>query len=516
MKLKNILSIIFPVMLLTACSEEQVAGTFDDLNISTSYISIPTTGGNVAVTLKAPADWEFSKETDNKGKEIYPIPDWLTVSQTAGQAGKTELAFSAQASDAGREAELKIISGSKSQFLRVRQGEMMASVATCKEVNEAPDGKNFKVSGTVTRIANTTYGNWYMSDGTAELYIYGTLDADGQTKNFESLGIEVGDKLTIEGPKSSYNGSPQMVDVTVLHIEKALLKILSEPAQVDKDGGTLEVRLASKGRGTFFDIADEQSSWISYSDASYIDGIPSKIEPNPADTVVYTFNIAPNTGSARNGVISFRANKGDSQTYTFTQAGGIADVTVADFLAAEEDEAAQYRVVGMVSRVDSKYNNNFYVEDATGEMYAYRVDAQGNTLKPGDFVTVMGKRGSFKGSPQMVSPLLEKYSSTEEISIADFLGKEDSNAVYYRLTGTITGIVNPTYGNINIQDANGDEVYVYGLLPGYGATGDAKKGLLEAKGLKVGDTITLLGNKASYNGKAQVGNGIYVSHISAE
>lgn len=115
----------------------------------------------------------------------------------------------------------------------------------------------------------------------------------------------------------------------------------------------------------------------------------------------------------------------------------------------------------------------------------------------------------------MVSPLLEKYSSTEEISIADFLGKEDSNAVYYRLTGTITGIVNPTYGNINIQDANGDEVYVYGLLPGYGATGDAK-GLLEAKGLKVGDTITLLGNKASYNGKAQVGNGIYVSHISAE
>lgn len=508
MKFKSILTLIFSTLLLAGCSEDQVLGTFGDLNLSTTYISIPAEGGDVKVTLNAGEAWEFSTEKD------FAIPEWITVSQTSGEAGKTELTFSAEASDAGREAELKIVSGTKSQFLKVRQGEMTASKATCKEVNEAPDGKSFVVSGTITKIVNTTYGNWYMTDGTAELYIYGTLDAEGKTKNFTSLGLEVGDKVTIEGPKSSYNGDPQMVNVTVLDIEKALLKIVSEATEVDKEGGVLEIKLASKGKGAFFSVADECQDWISYSDAEYIDGVPSKLEPNPADTIVYTFNIAPNDGSAREGSISFFANEGEPIPYTFTQAGGIADVTVAEFLAAEVDEAKQYRIVGHVTGFNN-YNNNFYVKDYTGEVYAYYVNTQGQTLAIGDFVTVVGKRSEYKGTPQMPKgTLLEKYTATPEVSVAEFLTKEDGNDVYYKLTGTITEIKNAQYGNVYLQDANGDIVYVYGLLPGYGATGAAKQGLVEAMGLKVGDTLTIVGNKASYKGDPQVGNAVYMSHTS--
>ena len=508
MKFKSILTLIFSTLLLAGCSEDQVLGTFGDLNLSTTYISIPAEGGDVKVTLNAGEAWEFSTEKD------FAIPEWITVSQTSGEAGKTELTFSAEASDAGREAELKIVSGTKSQFLKVRQGEMTASKATCKEVNEAPDGKSFVVSGTITKIVNTTYGNWYMTDGTAELYIYGTLDAEGKTKNFTSLGLEVGDKVTIEGPKSSYNGDPQMVDVTVLEIEKALLKIVSEATEVDKEGGVLEIKLASKGKGAFFSVADECQDWISYSDAEYIDGVPSKLEPNPADTIVYTFDIAPNDGSAREGSISFFANEGEPIPYTFTQAGGIADVTVAEFIAAEVDEAKQYRIVGHVTGFNN-YNNNFYVKDYTGEVYAYYVNTQGQTLAIGDFVTVVGKRSEYKGTPQMPKgTLLEKYTATPEVSVAEFLTKEDGNDVYYKLTGTITEIKNAQYGNVYLQDANGDIVYVYGLLPGYGATGAAKQGLVEAMGLKVGDTLTIVGNKASYKGDPQVGNAVYMSHTS--
>lgn len=509
MKFKSILTLIFSTLLLAGCSEDQVLGTFGDLNLSTTYISIPAEGGDVKVTLNAGEAWEFSAEKD------FAIPEWITVSQTSGEAGKTELTFSAEASDAGREAELKIVSGTKSQFLKVRQGEMTASKATCKEVNEAPDGKSFVVSGTITKIVNTTYGNWYMTDGTAELYIYGTLDAEGKTKNFTSLGLEVGDKVTIEGPKGSYKGDPQMVDVTVLDIEKALLKIVSEATEVDKEGGVLEIKLASKGKGAFFSVADECQDWISYSEAEYIDGVPTKLEPNPADTIVYTFNIAPNDGSAREGSISFYANEGEPIPYTFTQAGGIADVTVAQFLAAEVDDAKQYRIVGHVTGFNN-YNNNFYVKDYTGEVYAYYVNTQGvNNIAIGDFVTVVGKRSEYKGTPQMPKgTLLEKYTATPEVSVAEFLTKEDATDVYYKLTGTITNIANPTYGNLTLQDANGDDVYVYGILPGYGATGDAKKGMVEEKGLKVGDTITIVGNKASYKGSPQVGNAVYMSHTS--
>lgn len=509
MKFKSILTLIFSTLLLAGCSEDQVLGTFDDLNLSTTYISIPAEGGDVQVTLTAPEAWEFSTE---KG---FVMPDWIAVSQTSGEAGKTELIFSAEASNSGREAEMKIISGAKSLFLKVRQGDMTASTATCKEVNEAPDGKSFVVSGTITKIVNTEYGNWYMTDGTAELYIYGTLDADGKTKNFLSLGIEVGDKVTIEGPKSSYNGSPQMVNVTVKKIEKALLKIVSEATEVDKEGGVLEIKLASKGKGAFFSVADECQDWISYSDAEYIDGVPTKLEPNPADTIVYTFNIAPNIASAREGSISFYANEGEPIPYTFTQAGGIADVTVAEFLAAEVNDAAQYRIVGHVTGFNN-YNNNFYLKDYTGEVYAYYVNTQGvEDIAIGDFVTVVGTRGEYKGEPQLPKgTLLEKYTATPEVSVAEFLTKEDGNDVYYKLTGTITEIKNAQYGNVYLQDANGDIVYVYGLLPGYGATGAAKQGLVEAMGLKVGDTLTIVGNKASYKGDPQVGNAVYMSHTS--
>ena len=508
MKFKSILTLIFSTLLLAGCSEDQVLGTFDDLNLSTTYISIPAEGGDVQVTLTAGEAWEFSTE---KG---FVKPDWIAVSQTSGEAGKTELIFSAEASNSGREAEMKIISGAKSLFLKVRQGDMTASTATCKEVNEAPDGKSFVVSGTITKIVNTEYGNWYMTDGTAELYIYGTLDANGKTKNFLSLGIEVGDKVTIEGPKSSYKGDPQMVDVTVKNIVKALLKVVTPSIEMSKEGGVLEVKLASKGKGAFYEISEECQEWISYENAEYISGVASKLEPNPADTVVYTFNIAPNIASAREGSISFRSNEGEPIPYTFTQAGGIADVTIAEFLAAEVNDAAQYRIVGHVTGFN-KYNNNFYVKDYSGEVYAYYVDTQGHTLAIGDFVTVVGTRGEYNGTPQLPKgTLLEKYTASPEVSVAEFLTKEDGNDVYYKLTGTITEIKNAQYGNVYLQDANGDIVYVYGLLPGYGATGAAKQGLVEAMGLKVGDTLTIVGNKASYKGDPQVGNAVYLSHTS--
>jgi hypothetical protein len=356
-----------------------------------------------------------------------------------------------------------------------------------------------------------------MNDGTADLYIYGTLDAEGKTKNFASLGLEVGDKVTIEGPKSTYKEKAQMVDVTVKKIEKALLKVVTPSMEVSKEGGKLEILLATKGNGAYFSIAEECQAWVSYDNVEHRKGIPTKTEPNPADTVAYTFNILPNDASARQATINFFANEGAAIPFSFSQAGGIIDVTVAEFLAAEVNDAAQYRIVGHVTGFNN-YNNNFYLKDYTGVVYAYKVETQGiKDIAIGDFVTVVGTRSEYNGTPQLPKgTLLEKYTASPEVSVADFLTKEDSKDVYYKLTGTITEIKNAQYGNVYLQDVNGDIVYVYGLLPGYGATGDAKKGLVEVKGLKVGDTLTIVGNKASHNGAAQVSNAVYLSHETPE
>ena len=61
-----------------------------------------------------------------------------------------------------------------------------------------------------------------------------------------------------------------------------------------------------------------------------------------------------------------------------------------------------------------------------------------------------------------------------------------------------------------------DEIYVHGVYPGHGATGDFRKNLLADKGIKVGDKLTVIGTKTTYSGKIQFANGIYFSHESAE
>ena len=92
--------------------------------------------------------------------------------------------------------------------------------ATCAEVIAGEDGAIYQVTGTGTKITNATYGNWILKDETGEITIYGTLDAEGKTKNFSSLDIQVGDKVTVKGPRKLYGGTVELVDVTVVDHEK--------------------------------------------------------------------------------------------------------------------------------------------------------------------------------------------------------------------------------------------------------------------------------------------------------
>ncbi len=91
--------------------------------------------------------------------------------------------------------------------------------ATCKQVIDGPDGTIYRVTGVCKEILNTTYGNWYLEDETGTIYIYGTVDSNGQYPRYtswESFGINVGDTITVQGPKKTYANTPELVDVKVL------------------------------------------------------------------------------------------------------------------------------------------------------------------------------------------------------------------------------------------------------------------------------------------------------------
>ena len=230
--------------------------------------------------------------------------------------------------------------------------------ATCKEVIDGPDGKTFRVKGVCTSIANTTYGNWYLDDGTGEIYVYGTLDSEGQTKNFASWGLEVGDVIEVEGPKTTYGTTVELVDVTVLKIEKALLKLPVESAQVEKEGGQIEFKVAYKGNGIFNTIPEDCMDWISVIDMEYVPGTPTKLEPNPADTAVVKVNVLPNDGALRECKIKVSSKMADFKdgeaeisstdgVFTVTQKGNV--LTIADgYYGLVANSGASYISAGPV------------------------------------------------------------------------------------------------------------------------------------------------------------------------
>lgn len=406
MKLRYLFSAILASALLVGCNEEEL-GTLGNITLDESYLSIPNAGGSTVLTVSATDAWEFvTNDTwpevikrNSDGSIKSQTPSWLAADKMSGAAGETKVTFSSEAFEGGRELELTIKVGENSQFVRVRQGSMTAVTVTCAEANASPEGKNVRVKGVCTSIANTTYGNWYLEDETGSVYIYGTLDKKGVEKNFSSLGIELGDVVTVEGPVGSYKGSPQLVNVTVISIKKSLIKIVNPSATVSKDGGEVSVKVAYKGNGVFPSVP-EDCDWVKYVGMSYVKGVPTKIEPSPADTAVVKFTVAPNSDDARKCEVKLASYKGkDSSdgTFTINQDSGLLLFT----LPFEE------------SFKNGK--GSFTIENVlvpTGSTYVWSEDTKYGYMKASSFVN----KTNLESESWLVSPIIDLAGKSATLS----------------------------------------------------------------------------------------------------
>lgn len=461
MKLRYLFSAILASALLVGCNEEEL-GTLGNIKLDESYLSIPNAGGSTVLTVSATDAWEFvTNDTwpevikrNNDGSIKSQTPSWLAADKMSGAAGETKVTFSAEAFEGGRELELTIKVGENSQFVRVRQGSMTAVTVTCAEANVSPEGKNVRVKGVCTSIANTTYGNWYLEDETGSVYIYGTLDKKGAEKNFTSLGIELGDVVTVEGPVGSYKGSPQLVNVTVISIKKSLIKIVNPSATVSKDGGEVSVKVAYKGNGVFPSVP-EDCDWVKYVGMSYVKGVPTKIEPSPADTAVVKFTVAPNSDDARNCEVKLASYKGkDSSdgTFTINQDSGLLLFT----LPFEE------------SFKNGK--GSFTIENVllpTGSTYVWSEDTNYGYMKASSFVN----KTNLESESWLISPIIDLAGKSAKLSFKhalNFVNKdkpEDHISVWAKSYGSewkeLTGYTYPKGKDWNFVESGDIDLKAY-------------------------------------------------------
>lgn len=504
---------------LTSCSDDNDPTYYSEVKVSQSIVGLSAAGDEVTIEVNAASDWAFSKDfqiVNGKDTTYEAAPAWLTLTPQSGQAGLTKVTLKAGETKESYDVTLKLVCGDKTQFIRVIQQAEKQEVplSLISTVLNGPDA-TYRVRGVCVTDPDNQYGNWHIEDETGRVYIYGTLDKKGGKGTHPISGANgwdfgIGDIITVEGPKTVYNGTVELVDVTVINIEKSLIKVdsLSSNEPLPVEGGFVTAYLTCKGSTGISCVLPEDADWISV--VGLTGGTPSTI----------TFRAAPNEGGDRETTITFTTTDGKNEytaQTTISQKGAIVEASVADFLAAEVGNT-QYRVTGVITSVANASYGNVYIRDWSGEAYVYGIGAKGDFeaagLKVGDIVTLVGKRAAYKDAPQMGGAQLEKSISVEEVSIADFLAKPDSKDVYCMVTGTVDEIANDTYGNLYLSDGD-NRLYVYGCYPGWGATGDNRKGFLGTAGIAVGTKLTMIGYKDTYNGTIELCGGVYFSHESA-
>lgn len=420
MKLKYIIpSFIAVIAMFTGCADDNEPTYLSNLKVSSSYVAFDVKGGTQKITVTATEDWSMDfmvpvkadSLDDEKGIVKYNVPTsqmatkenkWVKVSQLSGGAGTTDISFTVGATTATRSVTVRIKAGDKYQNIIVAQvDDSQTPVSTVKDVLKGVDSKTYRVKGLCGKIFNTSYGNWYMVDGEGnELLIYGTKDATG-AYNWNKFNIAPGDSVTVEGARTTYKSTIEIVNATFISVKKALLLSKETSKTIDKEAKPFNIVITQKGEGLSF---KSDVDWMT-------------IEPgytvNKKGDLVFTINPSENTtGKNREGTLTFKSTKGKEESVltvsiiqlgtTPVTTGGIAGISSAISASSDKKKQVNFDVVLTDAKVTYKNGSNIFVEDATGGLLLYNGNS---SLAVGDVINgrVWGAGYAYNGLPEATS-----------------------------------------------------------------------------------------------------------------
>lgn len=146
-----------------------------------------------AATIDPGKDLVFTITDNNKGKAVITKNLASGLTFNPGRYRKTSITI-----DADTEFE------APSQIEEVTVADFLGKTVSADVY--------YRLTGTVTNIKSTKYGNFDLTDETGTVYVYG-LTATKVAENdqtFSSLNIEEGDLLTLEGVRAEYKGTAQV------------------------------------------------------------------------------------------------------------------------------------------------------------------------------------------------------------------------------------------------------------------------------------------------------------------
>ena len=487
------------------------------IELSTQTLDFEKNGGPQTIKLTATRDWNVTN-----------VPDWIAVDPKSGKPAENKEVTITVLENTGmdRSQDIKFTIGFDAKTLTINQkgtgsaSEMIVyhndfdkekATQTDKKwpfLDSFEGWKNAKGSGAgsetyaynaVTVRANSTSGSSY-SD-------YSGSDANnlffGSNAYFSVQGIKLSSEVnyTLSFGAEKYNkdnGSLFKHDEFHVYISndaKKWVELEYAFPNGDKEG---RWDLAKSN----FTVPEGTSSLSIYIKAdlasSYrLDDLDLSVATSAGTVIDFSKGIDLGTGGGE--------TPGPGEDYTKAESK-----TVAEFIAAA-NKSTYYKLKGTVSKFNPTYCS-FDLTDETGTIYVYSVadKTAWSTVKDGGIVEIAGIYDYFADKSKHEVVKAQFLSFTEattpveilNATVAEFIAAEKSVTKKYRVSGTITEIQNPTYGNLKLKDDTG-EVLIFGVKKDK----DAANTSFSELGAEVGDKLTVVGFRDEYNGTIEMTSG---------
>ena len=186
-------------------------------------------GFNAEVTATTDVEWI---SIVHNGDMIY-----ATAEPNEGAARSATITFSAEGYDSV-EVTVKQEAGENAG-----EDDGDDTITVADFLDKADTSTEYKLTGKITNVANSTYGNFDLTDATGTVYVYGLLTPEGASQQqWAAAGLREGDIITIKGKYSLYNGSPQIKNaVYVSHVVAQFIEATAVTVDANETTATIAV-----------------------------------------------------------------------------------------------------------------------------------------------------------------------------------------------------------------------------------------------------------------------------------
>ena len=214
----------------------------------------------------------------------------------------------------------------------------------------------------------------------------------------------------------------------------------------------------------------------------------------------YTF-IAEKTGKL---TITLTTETAWSYTVNNLTAGKYGDIQLSDAEGVANPFTVDVTAGDEIQIVVNTYNPADMWGNPEGTISVAAAFEEVHLDSDGDFVC------DDEGCGVTVLPAADSVLTIEQALKLGVVAGDQYTADKYYVTGIINNVYNTTYGNMYIEDENGNELLVYGT---YSKDGSTRYDALATKPV-VGDTVTLYGVLGTYSGTAQMMSGWIYDHTA--